>query len=202
MTLFDVGGRAGRREYRQTIEKDGALERRFQLLRIEEPSPEEAVAILTALRERMEAHHEVKLEDDALRAAVEWSVRYLPDFRLPDKALDLVDQACAAARFRTLTPQGSGDRMSPRRTGTASSSHDCQLSDAIRTHPYSVVLFDEIEKAHPEVLDLFLQIFDAGTLTDAQGRKCDFREAVILFGRNLVRVGVRDGGILLDFAFG
>jgi ATP-dependent Clp protease ATP-binding subunit ClpC len=293
------------REYRQTIEKDGALERRFQLLRIEEPSPEEAVAILTALRERMEAHHGVKLEDDALRAAVEWSVRYLPDFRLPDKALDLVDQACAAVRFRTLTPQAGsvagrsshigkeeiaavvaarcgiplgrltadeGQRLKqmewqlgarvkgqpeaisavtdavrlaraglkkPGRpagvflftgpTGTGKTElakalaeflfddenrlihfdmsefmeehsvskligappgyvgHDegGQLSDAIRTHPYSVVLFDEIEKAHPKVLDLFLQIFDAGTLTDAQGRKCDFREAVIILTSNL-----------------
>ena len=60
-----------------------------------------------------------------------------------------------------------------------------QLSDAIRTYPYSVVLFDEIEKAHPKVLDLFLQIFDEGTLTDAQGRKCDFREAVIILTSNL-----------------
>jgi ATP-dependent Clp protease ATP-binding subunit ClpC len=61
----------------------------------------------------------------------------------------------------------------------------CQLTDAIRTHPYSVVLFDEIEKAHPRVLDLFLQIFDEGTLTDAQGRKCDFRESVIILTSNL-----------------
>jgi ATP-dependent Clp protease ATP-binding subunit ClpA len=60
-----------------------------------------------------------------------------------------------------------------------------QLSDAIRTHPYSVVLFDEIEKAHPKILDLFLQIFDEGTLTDAQGRNCDFREAVIILTSNL-----------------
>ncbi|MCX6879110.1 MAG: AAA family ATPase [Verrucomicrobia bacterium] len=60
-----------------------------------------------------------------------------------------------------------------------------QLSDAIRTHPYSVVLFDEIEKAHPRVLDLFLQIFDEGALTDAQGRKGDFREAVIILTSNL-----------------
>jgi len=60
-----------------------------------------------------------------------------------------------------------------------------QLSDAIRSHPYSVVLFDEIEKAHPKVLDLFLQIFDEGTLTDAQGRKCDFRESVIILTSNL-----------------
>jgi ATP-dependent Clp protease ATP-binding subunit ClpC len=65
-----------------------------------------------------------------------------------------------------------------------------QLSDAIRTHPYSVVLFDEMEKAHPRVLDLFLQIFDEGTLTDAQGRKCDFREAVIILTSNLGTGGV------------
>jgi len=60
-----------------------------------------------------------------------------------------------------------------------------QLSDEIGTHPYSVVLFDEIEKAHPKVLDLFLQVFDEGALTDAQGRKCDFRDAVILMTSNL-----------------
>ncbi len=60
-----------------------------------------------------------------------------------------------------------------------------QLSDAIRTFPYSAVLFDEIEKAHPRVLDLFLQIFDEGSLTDAQGRKCDFRESVIILTSNL-----------------
>ena len=271
------------------IEKDGALERRFQAVKIEEPSADEAVAILLALRPRLEAHHGVALEEAALWAAVEWSVRYLPDFRLPDKALDLVDQACAAVRFGTLSPGKRGDRMSPRRTGSASPSHHLpvgreeiaaavaalcgipvgnltadegarlmalegdlgkrvkgqpeaisavaeavrlaraglkkpgrpvgvflfvgpsgtgktelakalaenlfhderrlirfdmsefmeehsvakligapsgyvgqdeggQLSDAIRTHPYSVVLFDEIEKAHPKVLDLFLQI--------------------------------------------
>ncbi len=311
-----VIGATTTREYRQTIEKDGALERRFQAVRIEEPSADEAVAILLALRPRLEEHHGVALEEGALRAAVEWSVRYLPDFRLPDKALDLVDQACAAVRFGTLSPGNRGDRMSPRRTGTASPSHHLvvgreeialavaarcgipvgtltadegvrlmalegdlgkrvkgqpeaisavaeavrlaraglkkpnrpmgvflfvglsgtgktelakalaenlfhderrlirfdmsefmeehsvskligsppgyvghaeggQLSNAIRTHPYSVVLFDEIEKAHPKVLDLFLQIFDEGTLTDAQGRKCDFREAVIILTSNL-----------------
>ena len=290
------------REYRQTIEKDGALERRFQAVRIEEPSADEAVAILLALRPRLEAHHGVALDEAALRAAVEWSIRYLPDFRLPDKALDLVDQACAAARFQTLTPgkqvaasgigreeiaravaarcgipvgtltadegarlislendlsrrvKGQPEAISavaeavrlaraglkkpgrpvgvflfvgPSGTGKTELAkalaenlfhderrlirfdmsefmeehsvskligsppgyvgHDegGQLSDAIRTYPYSVVLFDEIEKAHPKVLDLFLQIFDEGTLTDAQGRKCDFREAVIILTSNL-----------------
>jgi ATP-dependent Clp protease ATP-binding subunit ClpC len=290
------------REYRQTIEKDGALERRFQAVRIEEPSADEALAILLALRPRLEAHHGVALDEAALRAAVEWSIRYLPDFRLPDKALDLVDQACAAARFQTLTPgkraasaaigrddiaaavaarcgipvgtltadegvrlmalegdlgkrvKGQPEAISavaeavrlaraglkkPNRpmgvflfvgpSGTGKTElakalaenlfhderrlirfdmsefmeehsvakligappgyvgHDegGQLSDAIRTHPYSVVLFDEIEKAHPRVLDLFLQIFDEGALTDAQGRKCDFRESVIILTSNL-----------------
>jgi ATP-dependent Clp protease ATP-binding subunit ClpC len=244
----------------------------------------------------------VALDEAALRAAVEWSIRYLPDFRLPDKALDLVDQACAAARFQTLTPgkraasaeigrdeialavaarcgipvgtltadegvrlmalegdlgkrvKGQPEAISavaeavrlaraglkkPNRpmgvflfvgpSGTGKTElakalaenlfhderrlirfdmsefmeehsvskligsppgyvgHDegGQLSDAIRTHPYSVVLFDEIEKAHPKVLDVFLQIFDEGTLTDAQGRKCDFRESVIILTSNL-----------------
>jgi len=114
------------KEYRQTFEKDGALERRFQPLRIEEPTPEEAVVILSALRERLEKHHGVALDDDALRAAVEWSVRYLPDFRLPDKALDLVDQACAAVRFRTLTPRGkmAGGETPPQRPGARRASHD------------------------------------------------------------------------------
>ncbi len=309
------------REYRQTIEKDGALERRFHAVRIEEPSADEAVAILLALRPRLEAHHGVALEEAALRAAVEWSVRYLPDFRLPDKALDLVDQACAAVRFATLSPQKGRDGLSLFRAGTGCPSHllvvgreeiaaalaaRCgipvgtltadegarlmaleddlgrrvkgqpeaisavaeavrlaraglkkprrpvgvflfvgpsgtgktelakalaenlfhderrlirfdmsefmeehsvakligsppgyvghdeggQLSDAIRTHPYSVVLFDEIEKAHPKILDLFLQIFDEGTLTDSQGRKCDFRESVIILTSNLGTGGV------------
>ncbi len=295
------------KEYRQTIEKDGALERRFQAVRIEEPSAEETVEILMALRVRMEEHHGVTLTDEALRAAVEGSIRYLPDFRLPDKALDVVDQACAAARFQTLSPskralsttigkeqiaqalaarcgiplsaitEDEGQRLmsletdlakrvkgqdeaisavaeavrfartglkKPERpvgvflfvgpSGTGKTElakalaenlfHDerrlirfdmsefmeehsvakligsppgyvgheegGQLSDAIRTHPYSVVLFDEMEKAHPRVLDLFLQIFDEGTLTDAQGRKCDFREAVIILTSNLGTGGV------------
>jgi len=310
-----VIGATTTREYRQSIEKDGALERRFQAVRIEEPSADEAVAILLALRPRLEAHHGVALEEAALRAAVEWSVRYLPDFRLPDKALDLVDQACAAVRFGTLSapldedqggtpfsrpaagrgsyvgrediaravaarcgipvgtltadegarlmelegdlgkrvkgqpeaisavaeavrlaraglgkpgrpvgvflfvgPSGTGktelakalaenlfhdgkrlirfdmsefmeehsvSKLIGSPPGYVGHDEGGQLSDAIRTHPYSVVLFDEIEKAHPKVLDLFLQIFDEGTLTDAQGRKCDFREAVIILTSNL-----------------
>ncbi len=307
--VIRVIGATTTKEYRQSIEKDSALERRFQSVRIEEPSADEAVEILLALKPRLESHHGVQLDEAALRAAVEWSIRYIPDFRLPDKALDLVDQACAAVRFQTLTP---GKRVSstvigrediaravaarcgipmgtltadegvrlmelesdlskrvkgqplaisavadavrmaraglkkPNRpmgvflfvgpSGTGKTElakalaenlfhderrlirfdmsefmeehsvskligsppgyvgHDegGQLSDAIRTHPYSVVLFDEIEKAHPKVLDLFLQMFDEGTLTDAQGRKCDFKESVIILTSNL---GSGDGPV-------
>jgi len=295
-------------EYRLHIEKDAALERRFQKVDVEEPTPEEALEILRGIRTRMEEHHGIKITDGAISTAVEWSVRYLPDFRLPDKAIDLLDTACAQARFLTFSGKGSiaagtaaphgavdreqiaavvasrckipvgtltedeGQRLrsmeevlgkrvkgqdaaiktvseavrlsrtglgNPNRpvgsflfvgpSGTGKTElakalaeflfHDesslirfdmsefleehsvskligappgykgCdeegQLTGKVRTRPYSVVLFDEIEKAHPRVLDIFLQIFDEGTLTDANGRKCSFRNAVIILTSNL-----------------
>ena len=287
-------------EYRLHIEKDAALERRFQKVDVEEPTPDEALEILRGIRSRMEEHHGIKITDGAISAAVEWSVRYLPDFRLPDKAIDLLDTACAQARFLTFSgqpgqsgvdreqiaavvasrckipvgtltedegqrirsmeealgkrvkgqeaaiktvseavrlartglgnpnrPVGSFLFVGPSGTGKTELAkalaeflfHDesslirfdmsefmeehsvskligappgykgCdeegQLTGKVRTRPYSVVLFDEIEKAHPRVLDIFLQIFDEGTLTDASGRKCSFRNAVIILTSNL-----------------
>jgi ATP-dependent Clp protease ATP-binding subunit ClpB len=86
-------------EYRKTLEKDAALARRFQVVRIEEPSPEAALGILRGLRERYESHHGVEIRDDALVAAVRLSVRYITDRHLPDKCIDLVDEACAALRM-------------------------------------------------------------------------------------------------------
>lgn len=287
-------------EYRLHIEKDAALERRFQKVDIEEPTPEEALDILRGIRARMEEHHGIKISDGAISAAVEWSVRYLPDFRLPDKAIDLLDTACAQARFLTFSGQSGqsgvdreqiaavvasrckipvgtltedeGQRLrsmeealgkrvkgqdaaiktvseavrlsrtglgNPNRpvgsflfvgpSGTGKTelakalaeflfhnesnlmrfdmsefmeehsvskligappgykgcNEEGQLTGKVRTRPYSVVLFDEIEKAHPRVLDIFLQIFDEGTLTDANGRKCSFRNAVIILTSNL-----------------
>ena len=291
-------------EFRQHIEKDAALERRFQVVWVEEPSRAEALEILCGLRKRFEEHHHVRIDNEALEAAVDFGIRYLPDYRLPDKAIDLVDQACAMAMMRSLSAIGrpglrvneickeeiaaavaercripvgqiAGDERErmlhiesalqarvkgqpqaiaavtdavrvaragmkdPQKpvavflfagpTGTGKTElakalseflfgtqtsllrfdmseymeehsvskligappgyigHDegGRLTDAVRAKPYSVVLFDEVEKAHPRVLDLFLQVFDEGTLTDSRGRKASFRETVIILTSNL-----------------
>ena len=292
-------------EYRRDIEKDPALERRFQAVWVEEPSRDEALEILRGLQVRLEKHHSVKIEDAALVAAVDFSIRYLHGFHLPDKAIDLIDQACAMAMLRSFSaPKGSdsaaerkigrsdvanavaerckipvaqmgcdererllhiegalAERVKgqsqairavadavrvaragmkdPRKpiavflfagpTGTGKtelakglaeflfgsessllrfdmseymeehsvskligsppgykdSDQGGALTNAVRSSPYSVVLFDEIEKAHPRILDLFLQVFDEGTLTDSRGRKASFRETVIILTSNL-----------------
>src|ERR687886_1693149 len=91
-------------EYRRNIEKDAALERRFQPILVPEPTVEDAVEILRGLRDRYEAHHQVRFTDDAIRAAVELSDRYITDRHLPDKAIDLIDQAGARVRRRVKTP--------------------------------------------------------------------------------------------------
>ncbi|MGC9502509.1 ATP-dependent Clp protease ATP-binding subunit [Baaleninema sp.] len=289
------------REYRQTIEKDGALDRRFQVVWVQEPTPEETHAILQGLRIQFERHHDLKIDDSALAMAVELSGRYVSDSRFPDKAIDAVDRACAEARLQS----GPRLRSRPRRvsktdiarviakrcrlpveqitedersrllrletylqqrvigqdeavtavadairtaraglkppqkpvgvflfvgqTGTGKTQlaqalaeflfddpqklvridmseymepnsvsrligappgyigyeGEGQLTGAVRTHPYSVVLFDEIEKAHPQVLDLFLQILDEGRLTDSHGNHVSFRETIIVMTSNL-----------------
>ncbi len=90
-------------EYRKFIEKDGALERRFQTIIVNPPSPEETVEILRGLRDKYEAHHRVRIEDSAIRAAVELSTRYITGRFLPDKAIDVIDEAGSRVRMRSMT---------------------------------------------------------------------------------------------------
>ena len=342
-------------EYRKNIEKDAALERRFQPVLVGEPTEEEAVEILKGLRDKYEAHHKVKITDDAILSAVKLSARYIGDRFLPDKAIDLIDEAASRVRLKAFTPPdeikeletalkelshekasavnsqeferaaklrddekelarrlseakakweektshisgevgtneiaeivaswtgipvsqltveesqrllkleaelhnriiGQNEAVSavakairrsrvglkdPKRpigsfiflgpTGVGKTElckalaqamfgdenaiirldmseymekHNVaklvgsppgyvgfeeggQLTEKIRRKPYSVVLFDEIEKAHPDVFNMMLQILDDGILTDSQGRKVSFKNAVIIMTSNV-----------------
>ncbi|MFR2345198.1 MAG: ATP-dependent Clp protease ATP-binding subunit, partial [Acutalibacteraceae bacterium] len=100
---FQVIGATTINEYRQHIEKDAALERRFQPVHVGEPTEEEAVQILEGLKDRYEAHHKVQITDEAIESAVKLSSRYIADRYLPDKAIDLVDEAASRVRLRTFT---------------------------------------------------------------------------------------------------
>ena len=339
-------------EYRKNIEKDAALERRFQPVQIDEPTPEDAVEILKGLRDRYEAHHRIKIPDEAIDAAVKLSVRYVTGRYLPDKAIDVIDEACSRVRLSTLTappdlkaledeiaavaakkeeavksqdfenaaklrdeekqkrealeeewseqqtkthgavtaddiaavisgwtgvpvaqltedegqrllhledtlhqrvigqdeavtavakairrsrvglrdpkrpigsflflgPTGVGktelskalaeamfgdenamiridmseymekhavSRMIGSPPGYVGYDEGGQLSEKVRRHPYSVVLFDEIEKAHPDVFNILLQILEDGVLTDGQGRHIDFKNTIIIMTSNI-----------------
>ena len=346
-------------EYRKHLEKDSALERRFQPITVGEPNEEQAIRILGGLRDRYEAHHQVHFTDEALQAAVEMSDRYIQDRFLPDKAIDVIDEAGARMRIRNMTlpkelrdlddklrevrskkdkaigaqdfetaaelrdkesklktereqaekkweedtskqvsqvtvkdiadvvsmttgvpvsnlteaetekllrmesvlhervigqdeavtalskairrsraglkdpkrpagsfiflgPSGVGktelskalaeflfnsedallsfdmseymekhsvSRLVGSPTGYVGFDEGGQLTKAVRQKPYSVVLFDEIEKAHPDVFNILLQILEEGRLTDAQGRTVDFRNTVIIMTSN---VGARE----------
>jgi ATP-dependent Clp protease ATP-binding subunit ClpC len=341
-------------EYRKYVEKDAALERRFQPVTVEEPTNEEAIAILQGLKSRYEEHHGVEISDEGVRAAVELSSRYINDRYLPDKAIDLIDEAsarlrlsvcrtpeellnyqnksrelekafvdaiaggdmelasrymderaeaeaaCAKARkrmersknrkklvvgeaqiaevvskwtkipvkrltegeaerlrrlektlhkrvvgqedavsavaravrrgrvglkdpnrpigsFLFLGPTGVGkteiskalaeaifgneqamirvdmseymekhsvSKMIGSPPGYVGFDEGGQLSEKVRRHPYSVILFDEIEKAHPDVFNILLQVLDDGRITDSQGRRIDFKNTIIIMTSN------------------
>ena len=325
-----IGATTGE-EYRTLVEKDPALERRFQPVQVEEPSPSQARTILTALLPRYSRHHGLFFQPEALDAAVDLSVRYLPDRRLPDKAIDLLDEAASLVRMRwenarsgpipfpsalkpcgqdeapAVTPgdvaevisqwtgipaarltQSDRERLlsledvlrrrvkgqeeavsavcrAVRRSRTGlkepgrpagaflflgptgvgktelckalaqalfgseeallrfdmtefSQAHTAsrltgappgyvghesggQLTDAVRRRPWSVVLFDELEKAHPDVWGLLLQIMEDGVLTDSHGRRADFRNTVLIMTSNVGGAGL-SAGTPLGFAAG
>ncbi len=281
-------------EYRGIFEKDHALARRFQKIDVIEPSVAETVEILKGLRSRFEEHHGVKYADDALSAAAELAARHINDRQLPDKAIDVIDEAGArlrlkpiedradtvtttmiedvVARIARIPPKnvstsdrdvlknlernlklviygqdpaidtlaasikmsrsGLGDQRKPvgsflfaGPTGVGKTEVTRQLAialgvelirfdmseymerhtvsrligappgyvgfdqgglltEAINKHPHSVLLLDEVEKAHPDVFNLLLQVMDHGTLTDNNGRKADFRHVIIVMTTN------------------
>ncbi len=350
-------GATTRAEYRKYIEKDAALERRFQLVNVEEPTREEAVEILKGLRPCYEQHHGVEISDEAIEASVDLSIRYITDRFLPDKAIDLMDEACSRRRLGFTTQQSLVDKNAaesatldsdletalisgnieeaahirqrqaelskktirsktsgkhkmivgendiadvvsvwtkipvsrltekesrrlerleselhkrvigqdeavtavakaikrsrvglkdPKRpigsflflgpTGvgktelskalaeTVFGTEDAlirvdmseymekhsvskligsppgyvgfeeggQLSEKVRTNPYSVILFDEIEKAHSDVFNILLQVLDDGHITDSQGRKVDFKNTIIIMTSNTGAQGIID----------
>lgn len=317
-------------EYRQHIERDAALERRFQKVMVGEPSVEDAIEILLGLRKTYEDFHKVKYTDEAIRTAVTSSERYITDRFLPDKAIDLIDEAgsrthlnhClqskeeAETEVATINPEaltpvvdeeaiarivaawtgvpvtkmtetesealmflednlhervigqdeavkavsralrrsrsGLGDRNRPIAslffsgpTGVGKTelakalatqmfgseeaiiridmseymeSHTTskligsppgfvgydeggQLTEAVRRQPYTIVLFDEVEKAHPDVFNLMLQMLDDGRLTDAQGRTVNFKNTVIIMTSNIGSKVIEKGGSGLGFEF-
>ena len=281
-------------EFRGIFEKDHALSRRFQKIDIAEPTVEETVDILKGLKPRFEEHHKIKYSPRALRAAAELSDRYINDRHLPDKAIDVIDEAGASQRLRAPSRRkktvGIGDieeiiaQMAriPAKTVTASDKESLRnlerdlkmvvygqdkaietlgsaikmsrsglgtehkpigsflfagptgvgkteisrqlarimgmelvrfdmseymerhtvsrligappgyvgfdqgglLTEAINKNPHVVLLLDEIEKAHPDVFNLLLQVMDHGTLTDNNGRKADFRNVVLVMTTN------------------
>jgi ATP-dependent Clp protease ATP-binding subunit ClpC len=97
-------------DYERYVAADAGLERQFHLIQVDEPSPEEAVAILTGMKASYEAHHKLSITPEAIEAAVRLSVERLPDRRLPDKAFDLLDEACARARLPTVSSASLANR--------------------------------------------------------------------------------------------
>jgi ATP-dependent Clp protease ATP-binding subunit ClpA len=281
-------------EYKNHFEKDKALSRRFQKIEISEPTIDETYKILKGLKSYYEKHHRVKYTDSAIKAAVDLSARYITDRYLPDKAIDVVDEAGSVLKIkgdrrrrhvvsvrdveevvarmaripsRTLSesdqeklqhlerrlrevifgqdeaieqlaraikraraglghpdkpvgsflfigPTGVGKTEVARQLARILGVHFLRfdmseymekhavarligappgyigfdqgglLTDAIRKHPYCVLLMDEIEKAHPDVFNILLQVMDYATLTDNNGRKADFRNVILLMTSN------------------
>lgn len=285
-----VIGATTKDEFRRYVEKDAAFMRRFQEVDVSEPSPSEAITILEGVKPAYEIFHAVKINKDAIKAAVNLSVRHMHDRFLPDKAIDLIDQTCARVKlecgkkitvqdveqtvaqlckipaqtiqkdemekvrgldkslksqvfgqdeaidkiteavqmskaglndetkpigsFLFVGPSGVGKTEVSKQLAKSlgidfirfdmseyAESHTVAkligspagyvgyedggiLVEQIRQHPNSVVLFDEIEKAHPDVYKIFLQMLDYGMVSDNKGRKADFRNTIIIMTSN------------------
>src|SRR5256714_1716276 len=227
-------------EFRKYIERDAALERRFQPVMVEEPSIEETQAILMGIRSRYEDHHKVSITEDAVKASAELSSRYITDRFLPDKAIDLMDEAASRVRLRYSTvptdvkeAQRELDRVVTEKE-QAMEAQQYELASTLRQQeraqqdklqqakadwllaqsqkrpevtdediaevvsmwtgiPVRKLAEEEtqkllkIEKAHPEVFNMLLQVFDEGRLADAKGRSVDFRNTIVIMTSNLAQ---------------
>lgn len=145
-------------EYRKYIEKDAALERRFQPITVKEPTREETLDILRGLRGRYESHHHLTISDEALTAAVDLSIRYLPQRFLPDKAIDLVDEAAAQARLSGRTPPPELQRLESRVSHASR-----QLADAVRRQDFEqAALLRNVERDFRQELERDRKKWEAG----------------------------------------
>ena len=151
---FQVIGATTLDEYRKHIEKDAALERRFQPVNVGEPSKDEAVQILLGLKDRYEAHHKVKISDEAIKSAVELSSRYIADRYLPDKAIDLIDEASSKVRLKELTAPPQIKELQDKienleqEKASAVNEQDFERAATLRDEQKSVK--DELEKCKKE----------------------------------------------------
>lgn len=141
-------------EYRKHIEKDSALERRFQPVMVAEPSREESIQILLGLRDKYEAHHKVKISDDAIRAAVELSTRYITDRFLPDKALDLIDEGCSKLRIHrqkeTPAIRELQTKLEKIRADKQAAAQSERFEEAARLRNEEESVSKELEKTHTD----------------------------------------------------
>ena len=147
---FQVIGATTIAEYRKYIEKDAALERRFQPVNVGEPNEEDAILILKGLRDRYEAHHKVKITDEAIESAVKLSSRYIADRFLPDKAIDLIDEAASKVKLSTLTPPKNlkdiEDRVKELEAEKSSAVNQQEFERAAKIRDEQKQLKDELEK--------------------------------------------------------
>lgn len=159
-------------EYRKHIEKDAALERRFQAVMVGEPSPEEAVQILKGLRDKYEAHHKLKISDEAIDAAVQLSVRYIGDRFLPDKAIDLIDEAASRLRIKGFTPTPEVKELEEKLRGVTAEKEEAILGE---DYERAAKLRDDEKKLQDEIASARK---DPNQTTDAVVGRSDIEDIV------------------------